>query len=197
MSATAPTMAPHAERGADCYETHPAVVEALLKVETLRGIIWEPACGPGSIVRTLRASGYRVVASDILDYGCPDASSGVDFLNLQRAPRGVAAVVTNPPYKHANEFVRRALALVPRVVMLLPLRFLEGRGRSDILDGGRLARAHVFINRIPMMHRRNWQGPRASNAHAFAWFVWDRDHRGPTEVHRIACTRARHEVATS
>jgi len=182
-------MAPHAERGADCCETHPAVVEALLEVETFQGIIWEPACGPGSIVRTLRAAGYRVAASDIIDYGCSNATSGVDFLSLRRAPAGVTAIITNPPYKFANEFVRRALALVPRVAMLLPLRFLEGRARSDIIDGGRLARIHVFINRIPMMHRQDWRGPRAGNAHAFAWFIWDQNHRGFPEVHRIECKK--------
>ena len=79
--------------------------------------------------------------------------------------------------------------IVPRVAMLLPLRFLEGRERADIIDGGRLARVHVFINRIPMMHRHDWQGPRATNAHAYAWFIWDRDHKGPAEVHRIECKK--------
>jgi hypothetical protein len=190
MSATAPSMATHTERGADCYETDPRVVRALLQVETFQGIIWEPACGPGSIVRTLRAAGYRVAASDLFNYDCINATSGVDFLSLRRAPAGVTAVITNPPFMYANEFVRRAQVLVPRVAMLLPLRFLEGRARSDIIDGGRLARVHVFIDRIPMMHRRDWQGNKAGNAHAYAWFIWARDHVGPPEVHRIECKKS-------
>ena len=32
-----------------------------------------------------------------------------------------------------------------------------------------------------MMHRAGWSGPVARSAMAFAWFVWDRDHHGPTE----------------
>jgi capsid protein len=98
------------------------------------------------------------VATDIADYGDPDAVAGVDFLAQAVAPAGVTTVVTNPPFMHADEFVRRALTLVPRVVMLLPLTFLAGQGRSDIVWGGQLARVYVFQNRLQGMHR----GPLAS-----------------------------------
>jgi hypothetical protein len=37
-----------------------------------------------------------------------------------------------------------------------------------------------------MMHRDGWQGPRASSAMAFAWYCWDRDHRGPPIFNRIS-----------
>ena len=81
-----------------------------------------------------------------------------------------------------------ALELVPRVVMLLRLAFLESERRAPILDRGALARVHVFRNRLPMMHRAGWAGPRASSAIPFAWFVWDRDHQGPTTIDRISWT---------
>ena len=58
---------------------------------------------------------------------------------------------------HADEFVRHALTLVPRVVFLLRLAFLEGVGRSDVIDGGQLARVYVFRNRLPMMDRETEQ----------------------------------------
>jgi hypothetical protein len=132
----------------------------------------------------LRAAGHDVIASDIADYGCPDAAAGVDFLSQRNAPAGVETIVTNPPFMHADEFVRRALELVPRVVMLLRLAFLESQGRSDVLDGGQLARVYVFRNRLPI-HREGWPGPHASSALALSWFVWDREHRGPTTLHRI------------
>src|SRR5262249_42787503 len=92
----------------------------------------------------------------------------------------------NPPFMFANEFVHHALTLVPRVVMLLRLAFLEGQGRSDILDGGQLARVYVFRNRLPMMHRNIWKGAEASSAMAFAWFSWNRNHRGPIALRRIS-----------
>jgi hypothetical protein len=183
------TAHPHAERGLDLYETPPAAVRVLLGVESLEGMTWECACGPGAIVRVLREAGNHVVATDIEDhaYGCPDARGGVDFLTQTSAPHGVETILTNPPYRLANKFVRHAIALVPRVVILLPLRFLEGEGRRDILDGGKLARVYVFRNRLPMMHRAGWDGPIASSQMAFAWFVWERGHHGPATLHRISC----------
>lgn len=163
---TGVAMTSHDARGLDYYETPTPAVHALLGAEKLHGPVWEPACGSGRIVRVLRAAGHRVVATDIEDYGCPDAASGMDFLQQKRAPEGVTTIVTNPPFMHANEFVRHALSLVPRVVMLLRLAFLEGQGRSDILDGGQLARVLPFRNRLSFSR----EGTELGSAIAFAWF---------------------------
>jgi hypothetical protein len=180
--------APLSERGDDLYQTPPEAVHALLSVESFVGTIWEPACGPGSIVNVLRTAGHRVHATDILDYGLADSESGVDFLLEWQTPGfHIGAIVTNPPFKLAGQFVSHALTLgVPKIAMLLRLAFLESERRRAILDGGLLARVHVFRNRLPMMHRDGWDGPQASSAMAFAWFVWDLRHKGPTELRRIS-----------
>jgi len=181
-------MHPYAERGLDLYETPAPATRALLEVESFRdGAIWECANGRGAISTVLRAAGYRVVATDIVDYGVPDARAGVDFLAQATAPDDVTTILTNPPFMYADEFVRHALALVPRVVLLLRLAFVASVGRADILDGGTLARIHVFANRLSF-HRDGWDGPRASSAIEFAWFVWHRDHHGPIELRRISWT---------
>jgi hypothetical protein len=78
------------------------------------------------------------------------------------------------------------LHLVPKVVMLLRLAFMESERRRPILDNGTLARVFVFRKRLPMMHRHDWEGPKANSGMAFAWFVWDRNHSGPTELRRIS-----------
>jgi hypothetical protein len=181
--------APLADRRDDLYETPVEAVDALLRVESLPRRIWEPACGPGAIVRRLRDAGHEVVATDLIDYGCPDSTGRIDFLMERRAPIGVEAVVTNPPYKLAGEFVEHALSLVPHVVMLLRLAFLESERRSPILDSGRLARVLPFRRRLPMMHRDGWEGPRATSSIAFAWFVWDAAHNGACTLHRIDWNR--------
>jgi Protein of unknown function (DUF3102) len=67
----------------------------------------------------------------------------------------------------------------------LRLAFLESTRRSAILESGTLARVHVFKRRLPMMQRDGWAGPRASSAVAFAWFVWDSEHRGPAIIDHI------------
>lgn len=179
--------APLAEHRDDFYATPPEAVRALLEVESFSGTIWEPACGDGAIVNVLRAVGHRVYASDLVDRGCPDSESRIDFLLEQPPGVHIGAIVTNPPYALAKPFVVHALGLaVPKVAMLLRLAFLEGSGRSSILDTGLLARVHVFRNRLPMMHRHGWDGPQASSSIAFAWFVWELNWNKSTELHRIS-----------
>ena len=176
---------PLADRGNDLYETPPEATRALLAVEKLPHWLWEPACGPGAVVTVLRAAGHAVIASDLVDYGFP-LHFQRDFLDIATAPVDAEAVITNPPYKDAQRFVAHALNLCPRVFMLLRLAFLESERRRPILDRGQLARVHVFRNRLPMMHRSGWTGPRASSAIAFAWYVFDRNHEGPTVIDRIS-----------
>lgn len=175
------------ERGDDLYQTPEVAVEALLRVEDLPSCIWEPACGPGNIARVLRQAGHTVYATDLVDYASPDQDqAGWDFLMESQLPIGVQAIVTNPPFKNAETFVAKALDLCPHVVMLLRLAFLESERRRPILDSGSLARVHVFRKRLPMMHRDGWEGRKANSGMAFAWFVWDRDHSGPTELRRLS-----------
>jgi hypothetical protein len=184
-SATGSLQASYAERGVDLYETPECAVEALLRVEKLPRLIWEPACGPGKIVNVLRRHGHLVMATDLVDYGFDGfAAGGHDFLQAQSPFSG--AIVTNPPFMHAEKFVAKALELAPKVVMLLRLAFLESERRRPILDNGTLARVHVFRKRLPMMHRAGWEGKKGNSAMAFAWFVWDREHSGPTELRRLS-----------
>lgn len=183
--------APLSARKNDLYETPAVAVEALMRHELVPGTIWEPACGPGAIVRVLRAHSRTVYATDLVDYASPDQDeSGWDFLLERQLPLGVEAIVTNPPFKNAEEFVAKALDLCPIVMMLLRLAFLESERRCPILDNGQLARVHVFRKRIPMMHRAAWDGPKANSGMAFGWFIWRRDHQGPTTLNRISWERA-------
>jgi hypothetical protein len=187
---------PLAERKDDLYETPEVAVHALLRAEPLLQQprnIWDPAAGRrGNIVNVLRAGGHHVLASDLVDYGVPitpPAYYRVDFLMEHRLPDGVEIILTNPPFKLAEEFVAHALELCPLVVMLLRLAFLKSERRCGILEGRGLARVHVFRKRIPMMHRDGWQGRKANSGMAFAWFVWDRSYGGPTTIGRISWER--------
>ena len=70
-----------ADRGHDLYQTCPEATLALLRAERLPKRLWEPACGPGAIVRVLRGAGHTVLATDLIDYQSPDQDHGRrDFL---------------------------------------------------------------------------------------------------------------------
>jgi len=177
------------DRRDDLYETPTEATHALLACESLPPLVWEPAPGRGAISRVLESPGrIRVVASDLVAW--PGADPGitprVDFLLERSAPAGVTCLVTNPPYKLADRFIRHGLQLVDTVIVLLRLVALEGTGRSDIVD--HLRRVHVGIERLPMMHRDGWNGSRLSTGTApFAWFVFARMPRPQGEP--IALTR--------
>ena len=180
---------PLKHRRDDLYETPAVAVEALLRVEKLPHRLWEPACGRGAIVDVLREAGHQVIASDLVDHGRPDFFSRRDFL-MEPLPKGVEAIITNPPFKLAEQFVAHALDLSPRVVMLLRLAFVESERRADLIERRGLCKIHVFAKRLPMMHRAGWNGPRASSNIPFARFCWDQAYRGPTEIDRIRWEQA-------
>jgi hypothetical protein len=172
---------PRSGRGLEVYPTPPCAVEALIRAEPLPPACWEP-CGTedSSIVTVLRAHGHRVVCTDII-------TDGVDFRDRTTAPPGVQSIVTNPPFSLAADFVRRGLALVPKVVVLERIQFLESEDRDDIIEGGDLARVLVFANRVPRMHRQGWNGKRSSPAMCLAWFVFERGYRLQPVLKRIRC----------
>jgi hypothetical protein len=173
----------HADRGDDFYATPRCAVDSLLAIEGKwlpRGTVWEPACGDGAIVLPLREAGHNVLASDLIDRGCPESNIR-DFLSDGWRPMP-AAIITNPPFKLARQFVDTALTHAPYVAMLLRLAFLEGGARMPWFQGGSLARVHVSSRRLPMMHRDGWEGPKAGSAVCHAWFVWDERHEGRPEI---------------
>ena len=181
------------ERGLDLYQTPACATEALLRTEQIPHNVWEPAAGRGAIVNVLRAHGHAVICGDIKNYGFP-LHSVRDFLTTVVVPIGCEAIVTNPPFKIVEKFIAHALELSPLVVVLLRLAFYEaGSGkqakhllRRHVLDGIPPARIHCFRKRLPMLHRDGWEGRKANSGMAFGWWVWDRNHVGPTVLDRIS-----------
>ncbi len=173
---------PISERGHDLYETPEVATRTILKAEPLPHRIWEPACGRGAIARVLSGAGHYVHATDIEDYGY--GTGGLDFFAYSEAPEGVECILTNPPYKHVTEFIGHGLTLCPKVIVLCRLALIEGAKRQKIFT--HCARVHAFVNRLPMMHRDGWQGPKSSSATAFAWFVFERSRNaGVAELHWV------------
>jgi hypothetical protein len=166
--------APKSQRGLDSYKTPRCAVEPLIAIEPLPSGCWDP-CGSdddtNNIAIALRAYGKTVVATDI-------ASDGIDFRTRREAPPGMTAIVTNPPFSLAAEFVQHGLMLVPKVAILERVQFLESEARAALFDAGMLARVHIFRDRVPRMHREDWDGKRAAPAMVLCWFVFDRDHDG-------------------
>lgn len=110
----------------------------LASVERFVGPVLDPACGQGNIVLALRESGVDASGSDIV-CRVPDRPiwfwREIDFLNDGGMLRGIANVVTNPPFfraKGTEAFIRRALALASgKVAVFVDLKFLASQRRAD------------------------------------------------------------------
>ncbi|MGN6121693.1 MAG: hypothetical protein ACTHOJ_01925 [Sphingomonas oligoaromativorans] len=170
---------PAAREVDDLYPTWPAATRVLLAVERFTGAIWEPACGDGAMSRELVAAGHEVISTDLIDRGY--GAGGRDFLMEWQAL--APNVVTNPPFKHAVEFVERALLLTTgKVAMFLRLAFLEGQDRGRWFPTTPLARVWVMSRRVPIQRGRLAEEGDSAGPLAFAWFVWEHGHVGPAAL---------------
>lgn len=159
----------------DFYPTPEWATEALFEEEKFEGLVLEPACGDGAMMRVIErhnpCEGY-----DIL--------SGTDFLLEQRK---FPNVVTNPPFKIAKEFIEHAKVVADhKIALFLKLAFLEGQSRVAMFRDTSfpLARVHVFSKRVTF-HPGGIEDRKRSGTMAFAWFVWDREHEGPATINWI------------
>lgn len=163
--------------GPDFFPTPGWATAALMDNETFEGQIWEPACGDGSMARVLASKGNEVIASDLHDRGFGE--SGIDFLSTDRLADNI---VTNPPYNAAEGFVKVGVRNARRkFALLLRLAFLEGANRyRTIFSVSPPARIWVFSERITFYPAGAIK--KGTGTTAYAWFVWDKDSAGQTEM---------------
>jgi hypothetical protein len=138
---------------------------------------WEPACGEGHMAWGLGDYFDDVYLTDIHDYGFWEQGFGrvLNFLDEEADLHAGQFdwIITNPPFKDGEAFVRAALPRARRgVAMLLRSVFLEGAGRRPLFTDPALgfAVAAQFAERVPMVKGR-WD-PQASSATAYSWFIW-------------------------
>ena len=173
----------------DYYATDPQCVRDLLEHEDFNIHIWEPAVGGGHIAYVLKENGHEVIASDIVDRGYKGVMTYLDFLDedfwFSNLESPIAYdIITNPPYKYAKQFVQRALDLIPtghKVAMFLKLTFLEGQDRRQLFDVAPPKTVYVYSKRQKCAKNGDFSDTKSS-AVAYAWFVWEKDFIGPTQI---------------
>lgn len=153
---------------------------------------WEPACGEGDMARPLGEYFATVDASDVHGYGFGQVR---DFLFGQPRARSHDWVITNPPFRLADEFVHQALdAARVGVAVLVRAAFNEGVERYETLFSRRRPAIFApFVERVPMFKGR--LDPKGSTATAYCWIVWSHapHHAGHEVVRRIAPCRRKLE----
>ena len=157
----------------DYYATNPLAAELLCNEIQFHENIWEPAVGEGHLAEVFKKRGYKVRASDLIDRGYINTET-IDFLTYTDNYNG--DIITNPPYKYAQEFVEKALSIINDgnyVAMFLKLQFLEGKKRRELFDKFPPKTVYVASGRLLCAMNGDFE-KYGSSAVAYAWFVWEK-----------------------
>jgi hypothetical protein len=149
-----------------------ALLEHVLDTQSLRSLsCLEPACGAGHMAKVLNEYFGVVKYSDAYQYGYGPVRN---FLTYPYETNAVDWVITNPPFRLAEEFVLRALRVAKQGVAILARTvFLESSGRyRDIFETSPPTKFAQFVERVPMVKGR--LDIKATTATGYAWFVWDK-----------------------
>lgn len=164
----------------DYYATDPIAVELLLNLETFNKDVWECACGEKHMSNVLEKRGFNVRSSDIIKR-CDDIEE-YDFLKKENIEWN-GDIITNPPYKYAEEFIYKALQIIPtgnKVAMFLRLQFLEGKKRKQLFTNFPPSKVLISSSRIICAKNADFEKMKqgGGSAVAFAWFIWEKGFQG-------------------
>ena len=164
----------------DYYATEPLATELLMGLEEFDKNILEPSCGEGHISEVLKSYGYNVVSRDLIDRGY---GSVADFLSLDNTEWN-GDIITNPPYKYAQQFIEKSLQIIPeghKVAMFLKVQYLEGKRRRKLFDAIPPKRIWVSSSRLMCAKNGDFANMTGSAA-AYAWFIWEKGFCGDTII---------------
>lgn len=167
----------------DFYATDPTAIDLLVKKVELPKQILEPACGSGCLSARLEELGHDVKSYDLVDRGYGEKK---DFFSIIQPPfAGDFAIVTNPPYKFAKEFVLHALELVPDgslVCMFLKTTFAEGKGRfNSLFSIYPPLKVLQCIERVMCAKNGDFETRKKDgSAVSYAWWIWEKGYYGQT-----------------
>lgn len=174
----------------DFYPTPAWATQALIdnygtRIRELIGTdfyVWEPACGDGAMSDVLIENGIPVFSSDLIDR---DYGHVINFLSNNDNPYGSRGIITNPPFKLAEEFIRKAHSLDNNkfTCMFLRLSFLEGQKRKKLFEEFPPKYVYVFSKRVSL--GRADSAEKNMNAVAYAWFVWEKGFNGEPTIRWI------------
>ncbi len=162
----------------DYYATDPSTIKPLFDNEAFSEDIWECACGEGHLSEAISKYGHIIYSTDIVDRKYKWFNGSIDFLKVEDCWNG--DIITNPPYKFAQEFVEKSIELINdgnKVAMFLKLQFLEGQKRRGLFDKYPPKIVYVFSKRQSCAMNGEFD-KYPTSAVAYAWFVWEKGFKG-------------------
>lgn len=167
----------------DWYATNPQAVEMLLDAVTFKGKkILEPCVGGGHIANVLQGHfpEGNMSCIDLVDRGYKDTTIG-NFLDMDFEDR-FDTIITNPPYKYAQDFCEKCLSLLEddgKLALFLKIQFLEGLSRKKLFDEHPPKYIYVFRRRIQVFPSGQPVNPKTgkhwNSLLTSAWYIWEKN----------------------
>lgn len=155
----------------DFYQTPYNITRRLLEIENFKGSILEPANGGGAITTILKEFGYKdITAYDLV----------IDNIDFLEETRKFNNIITNPPYRLASKFIKKAFEVATdKIALLLPLNYLHGKKRYDeIYSLRKLEKVYVFT-RYPMLGVEiRPDGKYKTGMMVYAWYIFNINYCG-------------------
>jgi hypothetical protein len=187
------------QNSVDDFPTPPWATRAFLESvlggkSALQGLsCLEPACHRGHMSMPLAEYFSKVKSSDIVEYGFGEVAN---FLAGDYPDKSFDWVITNPPFKIAEDFVQEGLRVARLgVAMLVRTVFIESIGRYErlFLDTKPAIFAQ-YTERVAMVKGR--LDRKASTATGYGWVVWSKFPTKSTELVWIPPSRKKFELDT-
>jgi len=93
-------------------------------------------------------------------------------------------IITNPPFKYAQQFVEKALSLIPdgkKVAMFLRIQFLETKERREFFKSYPPKTVYVSSKRILCAMNGEFANySKNGSAACYCWFIWQKGFNGET-----------------
>lgn len=158
----------------DHYDTPEYTIQSLLDVHSIEYPALEPCAGNLAISNMLTEG---LVHTNDINERSP-AKRHVDYLDkIGFRFFGYKTIITNPPFRIAQQIIERALEDVlegGEVIMLLRLNFLGAKIRKQFWQDVPLKTVYV-LSRRPRFHG-------SGDSVEYAWFIFERGYTGKTTI---------------
>ena len=171
------------------WETDEWAAEKVLDEEEIINTVIDPCTGTGVLAEAAICRGHETVALDIHDWGYEEGLYSYNFLtDKTKIPKIIKGntVYMNPPFKHAVDFIKRAIKLgATKIISFQGISWYTSQDRKDFWDNNEPdriwicgSRATCWRHDLPVNEDGKRYNPEtgkilSESSTTFAWFVWD------------------------
>lgn len=185
---------PFAERQVDdFYATNPKALELFYKKFNEDGNkisvkVWEPSCGMGHLSKVLEGYGHDVLSTDLVNRGYGEgAINFLDDVKFHAKDFWEGDILTNPPFKLAEEFVEKGMARLFEgryLYLFLKIQFLEGQKRKELFK--KYPPKFIYCHSSRQLCCKDAEFEKyTATTQFYAWYVWEKGFTGDTIIRWI------------